>query len=282
MHLFGLDFSADQNLAGHKVWIAELIGHEDALHLARCDTLCGITGCPPGRDAAHAALVDWISARGPSVIGCDFPFGVPTVHLPPRPHRPWADWVVRFNPDPDEPLAYWAQAQQEVQRATEGGRRELRRATDTLTRTPMAPLNRRVFFQTFFGLRHVLRPLVTRGAATVAPMMPTDPGKPVLIEVCPGSLLKQHPALREACAAHGYKGRSPVAKRGRDAIVRQLQRVGRMHLTRTQARQLRQDPEGDALDAVLAAWCAWRHRDRLNDIPDEHRADALREGWVYV
>jgi len=275
---FGIDFSADQNRAGRKAWIAELGGDGDTPRLVRCDTLCGWTGGPATRSEAHAALVDWVAQLGPCVIGCDFPFGLPAVHLPPEAN--WVQWLKTFDPDPDpsQPLVFWREAQQQVQRATGGTRRELRRTTDTLTKTPMAPLNRRVFFQTFFGVRDVLRPLVAQGGATVAPMMPAHPGKPTLIEVCPGSWLKQHPTLD----AQGYKGSTGNAKRGRDAIVRWLRREAGVDMPERLARQLRQDPEADAIDAALSAWCAWRHRDRLQEIPAAHRDDALREGWVYV
>jgi len=277
---YGLDFSADQNRAGHKIWVAELVSDGDAFTLAGCATLCELTGCSPKRDASHAALVNWIKSLDACVVGCDFPFGVPRVHL--GEHTTWAAWLRGFTPDPSTPLQFWKDAQLDVVQATGGTRKELRRTTDTLTQTPMAPLNRRVFFQTFFGLQNVLRPLTLAGDVNVAPMVSFGADVPTLIEVCPGSLIKRHGALREATAGRPYKGRSAQAKRARDAVVRFLIDDVQMRMASSLARQLRQDPEADAIDAALSAWCAWRHRDRLDALAQQHRADALREGWVYV
>ena len=69
----------------------------------------------------------------------------------------------------------------------------VRRTSDDESRTPFDPYHYRIIYQTFFGMRDVLAPLAASRGAAVLPFqyrrLPT--ARRVLVESCPGSLLKK-------------------------------------------------------------------------------------------
>jgi len=113
---------------------------------------------------------------------------------------------------------------------------------------PFAAYNLRLYRQTYWGIREVLHPLIADDAARVVPMQEPRLGALVVAEICPASTLK-----REGLYG-SYKGRGQKLRTARETIVnelierRALQRPGKPFLS-----QLLDDPEGDALDAVIAA-----------------------------
>jgi hypothetical protein len=144
-------------------------------------------------------------------------------------------------------------------------RREPKRLCDAAFRTPMAPMNLRVFKQTYTLIAEVLRPLAQAGVR-VEPLHAADSAVTVC-EGCPASLLR----LR-GWPDHGYKGVGEPPRRVRADILKRLQSRDRMVLAAEMVRSAEEDPEGDLLDAILLV------TDPLQWVPP---VEALVEGWIY-
>jgi hypothetical protein len=144
-------------------------------------------------------------------------------------------------------------------------RREPKRICDAAFRTPMAPMNLRVFKQTYTLIAEVLRPLVQAGVR-VEPVHAADSSVTVC-EGCPASLLR----LR-GWPDHGYKGGGEPPRRVRADILKRLQSRDRIVLAPEMARSAEEDPEGDLLDAILLV------TDPLQWVPP---IEAMAEGWIY-
>jgi hypothetical protein len=261
--ILGVDFSG-ANDAGRKIWIAEgqrQRGNRLKLIDLRpaCDLPC--SGVDPR--TAIAALAAHIVRDPDTIAGFDFPFALP---LPVIDRPSWdafvQDFAERF-PDPDA-FRQWA-----LQRA---GGRELRRAADREAKTPFNSYNLRIYRQTWWGIAHLLGPLVARGLAIVRPFHPTprEP-RPILIEACPASSLKSidfYPA---------YKGRTGVHRQERKAVLQKLIAIGAIERpTPAIERRILDNSGGDALDAVIAAIAA-AHSKVEEDIDPSQRI----EGRIY-
>ena len=144
-------------------------------------------------------------------------------------------------------------------------RREPKRVCDTAFRTPMAPMNLRVFKQTWTLIAEVLRPLAQAGVR-VEPVHAASGGVTVC-EGCPASVLRL-----KGWPDHGYKGAGDPPRRLRADILKRLQGRERLVLAAEMARAAEDDPEGDLLDAILLV------TDPLQWVPP---VEARVEGWVY-
>lgn len=259
--VIGVDFSGARD-AGRRIWIAagsSLPG--GSLRIDSCVRAADLPGGGPGREAALAALRARIASEGPCVVGLDFPFSLPRALVP---DPSWEDFIRAF------PRRYRdAEAFRAACLAAAGGR-ELRRATDRAARVPFSAYNLRLYRQTFHGIRDVLVPLVTAGAARASPLQPADPAKPLLLEICPASTLK---AARRYLP---YKGRDARRRAARRAILARAEADLGAPLEPALRRPIVADAGGDALDAVLAALAAGR-------APAGARGDALAriEGHVH-
>jgi hypothetical protein len=241
--LYAVDFSGAASYA-RKLWIAAWRPGGAARLLCGAD-LAGFT---------YAALAERIAASE-GVWLLDFPFGLPTglaaeLDLP---TDDWAALVRAFAARYEAPAAFYA-----ATHPLPTGNREPKRRCDLAHHTPMAPTNRRVIAQTFYGLRSVLLPLLDGHRARVA-LLPWDAAvaaaRPVWVaEGCPASVLR-----RGRLRAAGYKGKTAACQRGRAALLAALAASGLPIEADAQRRALG-DAEGDGLDALIlltaAARCA--------------------------
>jgi hypothetical protein len=201
-------------------------------------------------------------------VGLDFPFGLPKAVLP---QPTWRQFIVSFPDLYASPEAF----RQTCYRSAAG--RELKRVTDVECKTPFSPYNLRLYRQSYFGMRDVLNPLVRSRQAHVVPMQPARLGKPWLLEICPASTLKQ------ANLYLPYKGKSPRHHAARIGILKWLGSGGRLSLSRTVMRSIvLSDPEGDALDSILAAFATFRAVSDPHRLVDGGRHDYMLEGCVFV
>ena len=154
----------------------------------------------------------------------------------------------------------------------ESSRREPRRACDRELHTPMAPMNLRVFKQTFTVIREILVPLADEGVAIMPVSMPADGAAPsvAVCESCPASVLRAR-----GWPAKGYKGGGEPPRILREEIIRLLRKDG-LEIPSPAAVEAIHDAEGDLLDALLLATepLSWT-------VPAEHAAQAAIEAWVY-
>jgi hypothetical protein len=183
------------------------------------------------RDPALAALLSWLEEYPGAAIGCDFPFALTETVLD---RISWESWLFSL-------AGRFADAE-----AMRAAYPEEKRQTDVVAKTPFAPLNLRLYRQTFHGLRDLLAPLVQQGAR-VLPFHDPEPGRTWLLEVCPASLLKREKLYLS------YKGKSPQQVINREEILREMtSRTGAL-IPEAIAERAIANSEGDALDAILAA-----------------------------
>jgi hypothetical protein len=248
----GIDFSGARD-AGRKIWIAEAQSDGPGLYivsLSRADRLLGVSA---RRGEVLPALVSHIAAQSGAVIGMDFSFSVPECALFARTWRDFALNVESRFAGQDE-LRDWCWRN--------AGSREVRRATELAASTPFSAYNRRIKFQTYFGITQVIAPLLRDGAAAFPPMEPHIPDSsgrpeamraPQVIEVCPASTIKSL-----GISSGGYKGRGEERALRRRQILEALKQASGLRIPADIERAAMGDSEGDALDAIAAAMAASR------------------------
>jgi hypothetical protein len=255
MRIYGVDFSGARD-AGRKIWLssAQIDGDHlriDALH--RAADLFGAVE----RAFIYPALAAFIASSGESVWGLDFPFSLAQTQIR---HTNWTAFAAQFAHDYPTPDNLY-----------QDGKGHGRRLTDLQAKTPFDPANLRIYRQTYFGIRDLLAPLALSGQARVLPMQAYQADQPNLIEVCPASTLKRLNLYRP------YKGRGAALQTARAALLCEL-REKSMIWTATAEESALSDVEGDALDALIAAYAAWLALPLLHQPPSD--SEAL-EGRVY-
>ena len=164
--VLGADFSGAAE-AGRSIWVTEAVHTPDGLVVEDCYRAADEWGSD--RESAHAGL----RARAVedfAVAGFDFPFSLPAPVLEARCGRTWQgllDWVT--DDGPDDPDAFASACRSVARELTPDGSAEIGRETD-LRRAALCPYNRRVQYQTFYGVRNVLAWLADREDALVRPM----------------------------------------------------------------------------------------------------------------
>lgn len=260
--VLGVDFSG-ANDAGRKIWIAEgKRGRSQRLTLVDLRPAADLPDSGVAPAVAIASLVRHIVRENDTIVGCDFPFTLPKVVM----DAPWETFVANFPQRFTDPHSFrsWAL------RRADG--REIRRAADRDAKTPFNSYNLRIYRQTWWGIAHLLAPLVRTGAAIVRPFqpLPSTP-RPIVIEACPACLLKRIPFYP------AYKGRTGQHRAERKAILRKLVDLGSLTAPMPAVERLLLDNSGgDALDAVIAAIAA-AHA----DIAAEPTPDQRIEGIIY-
>lgn len=192
------------------------------------------------------------------LVRIDAPVGLPLETLRTFEVAPaWADmaaWLAAFG----SPRLWRSESRQK-------DRREPRRVCDEAFRTPMAPMNLRVFKQTFTLVVEVLRPLADAGVR-IEPVHGAASSVTVC-EGCPASVLRL-----KGWPDHGYKGQGEPPRRVRADLLERLQKRERLLLPRELAAAAEADPEGDLLDAILLV------TDPVQWVPP---SEARVEGWIY-
>ena len=145
-------------------------------------------------------------------------------------------------------------------------RREPRRVCDRAFATPMAPMNLRVFKQTWTFVCELLLPLAELGTIRLEPFHRGTAARTTVVEGCPAAVLEAKRWPRR-----GYKGRGDGPREIRRELVERVAGAGVAIDTAT-AGDAVEDPEGDLLDAMLLATDPWS-----GPVP----AIASIEAWVY-
>jgi hypothetical protein len=259
----GIDFSGAAD-AGRKIWVAEGRVIRGKLHVEACDAAADRFQCAPGPQSSCAALVAFLCDLGPIIVGCDFPFSLPAAMIQ---ERDWTAFARAF--------AERFPTAQVLHEETHRRWGELRRACDKAARTPFAPVNWRLYRQTYHGLRDVLAPLVAQGKACVVPVQSPRVGVPWLLECCPAS------ALKVLGLYAPYKGTAAQHARQRRAIVRGLLAHGIAPFNPRVRRIIESQPGGDALDSVVAAWIAYRVTAGHEPLQPRMLSWPVIEGYVY-
>nr|WP_321496710.1 hypothetical protein [uncultured Methanolobus sp.] len=263
--IFGVDFSGAKD-AGRKIWISEGVVSGNKLQIQKCYPIFEIVpGKSKQREACLSALRDLILSNNNAVFGMDFPFSLPDKLMS---GKDWCSFVSEF-PDEYDSADDFREKMQQL-----GGKTELKRLTDIEVKAPFSIYNLWVYKQTFFGIRDVLRPLVTKGKACAVPMQNPDSEKPWLIEICPASTLKSEDLYI------GYKGRTEKEEKKREYILNKLIENG-ITVSDAIKEKIVKNKDGDALDSFVAAYATYRSILKMNDIIGKLPDIYLREGYTF-
>jgi len=263
--VYGIDFSGAQD-AGNRIWIASARALDTGVEVEDCYQAKCLADSAIDRDRCLSALRHFIARQGVCACGLDFPFGLPGTLVE---ANTWEEFVLSFG-------SRYPDAERFRQNCWETARScEERRDTDRESKTPFSPYNLRLYRQTYYGIRDVLAPLVKDKAVSVLPMQNKAPVKPWLLEVCPASTLERMGLY------HPYKGRS---KRGsREHILEGIENTRVVTIKRSALRTtILDDPGGDALDSIIAAYATFRAIDALADPGVSVSSNSMLEGYVYI
>ena len=254
--ILGIDFSGAA-LAGTKIWIARAHFDHRKLVFDELQSAADLPDGAPERDVALGALVKYIQSFEAPICGFDFPFSLQADELD---AANWRAWVAQTAENYDDAEAFRA--------AYQGAKR----ATDVRAKTPFAPLNLRLYRQTYRGIAHVLAPLL-RANAIALPFDEPRADATWLLEICPASLLKKHKLY------FSYKGKSDAQRLNRERILNECQTRFALEVAGEMRQIALNDSEGDALDAILSAVCVARALEH-DDWAPHGEAEKL-EGKVY-
>lgn len=239
--VIGVDFSGARQ-AGDHIWIAVGTQVRGCLMLEDCFPARELPGGERDRGPALAALRTFLAGEKRAAAGLDFPFSLP---MPLIEETRWEAFLRAFpRRFPD------AETLRETCRSSAGGR-EFKRRTDIAARVPFSAYNLRLYRQTYAGIAEVLLPLVESDVARVVPMQAPRPGKVLLAETCPASLLKRLDLYAP------YKGRGGTLRDARNFLIKNFKKNDLLNLSdKSLEEKIIEDRGGDALDAMLAAVAA--------------------------
>ncbi|SEO42295.1 Protein of unknown function [Halogranum amylolyticum] len=277
--VYGVDFRGGDD-ADDGVWVAEGVvdpacdggeGFDGAgLRLVDCRPATERFDCPADREALLPALAAFLGRLGGDVVvGVDFPFGVPA---PLVGADDWETFVHRFPSRFASPEEFSRRCV-ELAKLVDGGveTRLFRETDEPLSALP--PYDPHLAARTFYGIRDVLRPLVTADLVQVHPMQSPDSTKPSLLEVYPAGTLEDLGLLHVTDETDGEGGRQR-RESVRDGLVEYGVAVA------DDVRH-RVDDGDDALDAVVAAVAAYRNTRDSGTLCATDGRRAL-EGYTYV
>lgn len=263
--ILGVDFSGARD-AGRYIWIGETTAVGEALIVNACYPATELPGGGPQRETALAALRDYLAAQRGALVGLDFPPGLPRQVMQ---RDSWTAMLAHFSEDYPDAETFRA-------RCREAGQgRDLRRRTDIEAATPFSPYNLRLYRQTYYGLRDLLAPLVRDGQVRVLPVQTAADDRPRLVESCPASTLKALGLYTP------YKGKDAAMRAARSGVLKALSAGWNVRFVDGVRRVLVDDPGGDALDSVLAAFGLWAYLREGGDLYPPGDEYAV-EGFVYV
>jgi hypothetical protein len=272
--VIGVDFSGAA-LAGKNAWLAEFAVRNDfSLDLLQLNSI-GQLAKSETREAACQYLVHRISASSQTLFGLDFPFGLP-IELGLGSWTRQLQHIHQFKGGAPE----YGRALVEMAKSTLD-KLHVRRQTDTESRTPFDCYHYRIIYQTFHGMRDVLRPISKQPQSAVLPFQysKANEARHWVGEVCPSSTLK-----RLALPSRMYKQTSGEKLIDAKMQVRQEILAGlRPYVTirPKHRRVMMRNLGGDALDAVVAGigvWSSFRNVDHI--LVSKHERYPI-EGYVY-
>lgn len=264
--IYGVDFSGSKT-AGEKIWLASCVKLSGELFVEGCFPATELPESGRQRERCLAALETFIGDRKGAAFGLDFPFGLPAEITE---YDDWNRFVMEFRDSYESPLDFY-----ETCKATgadlPGETVEYGRMTDAAVQAPFSPYNWRIKQQTYFGIGTLLAGLVENDAARILPMQAQSDARPSVLEVCPSSTLRS-----EGLPHKGYKGSTVDEETTRQYIVEQLEH-GAVCMTDAVRQTAIENPDGDALDSILAAVATARGVAGSHS----HSSDEI-EGHIYV
>jgi hypothetical protein len=269
--IYGIDFSGAVD-AGRKIWISLAMIKGGVLEIRNCFQGFSLPDSGKKLHDCLPALVEFITNHRNSLFGFDFPFGIPQAIFKKFGFENWAGFIAVFPKQFNCPHEFQSKCKEVF------GKREAKRTTDRESHTPFSPYNLRLFRQTYFGIKDILYPLLTNGRACVMPMQEIINDRPLILEICPRSTL-----IRENIAGRKYKGKTQEHRGNRRHILKNLKDKNVIIPNDDHSRLIIDDPGGDAIDSVLAAYTVWKAL--LNPtfpFPTGWKKEYALEGYVYT
>ncbi len=273
--IIGVDFSGAK-LAGKNIWLADVEVHDGRSRLRELHPLESLAGSAE-REIALAHLADRIVKSTDTLWAIDFPFALP-IEL--------ACMGKTFAEQLETTRVYLKDAKEfgrwllgEAKKL--GGANHIRRQTDGEAKTPFDCYHYRIIYQTFHGMRDVLRAIATDGRTAVLPFQydRLKRAKRVVIEACPSTTLKRlgwpHQNYKQPTGGPLTAKRLATRKRIYEGLV------GQIEIPPSLKRLMARNPGGDAIDAVLAAVGAWRAWSGADHAGIAAHARYPLEGYVY-
>lgn len=267
--IYGVDFG-DCFESGDALWVSEATVEDDELRILDCRSASERFGVPHDRSLVLRSVTSFLSTvPDSSVVGLNFPFGLPDELVP------VADWMTFLARFPD-----WFTSPEDLRRRclmhaelVTGNRTTILRETDEPLGA-LSPYDRRLQDRTFYGIRDVLRPLVTTELVAVQPMMESRQSRPSLLETYPAGTLEE---LELHIA--GYTDDSERARQRREENLDGLREHGVAFSSEVRSRVL-SDTGGNAINSVVAAFAAYRNA--ANEIRAPGVPEREIEGHVFV
>jgi hypothetical protein len=269
--IYGIDFSGALD-AGRKIWISLAVIKGGVLELRDCFQGFSLPNSGKRLHDCLAALVTFIASHRNSLFGFDFPFGLPQAIFEQCGLENWAGFIAVFPKKFSSPQEFQSKCKEVF------GKREAKRTTDRASHALFSPYNLRLFKQTYFGIKDILYPLLADGRACVMPMQEMINDRPLVLEICPRSTL-----IRENMAGIQYKGKTQKHRGNRRHILNNLKDKNVIIPKNALSRLIINDPGGDAIDSVLAAYAVWKAL--LNPTfpyPKGWKKEYALEGYVYT
>jgi hypothetical protein len=268
--VYGVDFSGARD-ADRKIWIAGGEVYGETLRLDICRRIAPHPGSESRLERALIALRAFVAQQSPCVVGLDFPFGRPSLLVE---EERWEEFALEFGTRFSDVDAFPVSCRNTALELT--GRKELRRVTDIEAKTPTSPYNRRIYRQTYYGIRDVVAPLIASGAACALPMQAAVPDCAWLLEICPASTLERMGLRR---SFKDEKGRD--FRRVREEILTKVTHSFGIAVPEQVRNDVVADKKGDALDSIIAAVATLRALREAIDT-DGASEPLLVEGRVYA
>ena len=270
MRIRGVDFSGAAT-PGRDIWLAEGQLGDGRLVVETCRSAADVFG-ETAREPVLSALGRTLR-EGTGATGLDFSFGLP-VELLPADINEWpavVAWVADRFAGADAPEM--RETLKERARASDADGVELKRRTDDAVGAN-SPYSFITYYQTLYGVRDLLAPLVADGAVSVPPM--EAPGESPVLEIYPAGTLRRLGAVDE-----GYKESTDEAAARRETILGALSAATDLEMDLSEAVRKRalEDAGGDALDSIVAAVATARAAAREFEPSTEYDP---REGCIYV
>jgi len=262
----GIDFSGAKD-AGRKIWVATGLIRDKELEITDCRPAKGLPGSGKELHKCLTALVDFISGQRGAIFGIDFPFGLPVSLVR---EDTWESFVLSFTNRFRHPEEFKERC------FSAANNRELVRTTDKEQRTPFSPYNLWLYKQTYYGIGHVIKPLIRQRRVSFLPMQKPITELSWVIEICPASTLKN-----SGCNLH-YKGKSPGHRAQRLQILKEIKEIWNVKIPQYLETEILDNSGGDALDSVIAAFATFSNLPNLFGPSVSEKRIYMLEGYVYA
>jgi hypothetical protein len=267
MEIRGVDFSGAAE-PGDDIWIAEGAWNGDRLTVRRCRSATEAFGATERTAVLNRLRTSLETA--PGTTGLDFSFGLPDALLPDC--ETWCETIEWF--EATFAAASADEMREELKRkarVSDADGVELKRRTDDAVGAN-SPYSFITYYQTLYGIREVVAPLVADGRVAVPPMQPA--GERNLVEIYPAGTLRRLGTVDET-----YKDGAADARQRRETILNALVESTPLELADGIRARAVDETGGDALDSIVAAVATARAVRRDFD-PDGGYGE--REGCIFV